>query len=104
MTWINRQYGYLLELGEDDAGEVVLGSALDDYFKKFVCIYAGYDSAEFVGVEQADRGSYFTLTYTVDTSDCATCDEEGVEEGVCAGHGDEKHQEFIYYKVIDIYG
>lgn len=87
--------GYLLE-----DGTVVSLETYEAYFKHFVKIYAGTNSAEFRSVELGS--DHFALEYAVDADWCADCDELGITEGICEGHGSPRY-EFIYYKTVELY-
>lgn len=89
--------GYLLE-----DGAVVSLETYEKYFQKFVRVYAGNNQAEFRKVEWETRLDCFVLEYAVPADWCADCDEAGVTEGLCEGHND-PHQEFIYYKRVELY-
>jgi hypothetical protein len=98
--YLYNEYGYLIETG-DDTFDAVTSNTLESYLRKYVKVYAGHGSAEFVKYE-TDSSYSISLYYTIAKEDCYECEQADDVEGICAGH-EEPHKEYIYYKRGDIY-
>ena len=100
MTYLHREYGYLIQNG-DDSYEAVTSDALESYLRKFAKFFVGQDSAVYVSHEI--KTGWIDLQFTLDKTDCYTCEEAEEVDGVCEGHNGKPHTESVYYNSVDIY-
>lgn len=100
-NFLYNETGYLLE-----DGTVVSLKSYEGYFRHFVKVYAGTNSAEFRKVEINLDLDYFVLEYSKPADECGYCDDLEIYEGMCDGLGEghnDPHQEFIYYKTVELF-